>query len=77
MATDSGFGLLEFLLFCQDIRVEPIMAVYSGRLCELQVTFHLLKSVILGLSLDGPVDESDLLPHIQNAIDQVGISYKS
>lgn len=27
----SGLGLLEYLLWCEDLGMEPIMAVWSGR----------------------------------------------
>ena len=37
----SGLGLLEYLLFLEDVGMEPIMAVWSGMCIQMKTSNHL------------------------------------
>jgi alpha-N-arabinofuranosidase len=51
----DGMGLLEFLLWCEDMRAEPVLAVYAGY------------SLGGEYAKPGP----DLVPYIQEALDEI------
>jgi alpha-N-arabinofuranosidase len=51
----DGLGLYEFLLWCEDMGAEPVLAVYAG---------YSLKGVHVN---PGP----DLQPHVQDALDEI------
>jgi alpha-N-arabinofuranosidase len=53
--SSDGMGLLEFLLWCEDLRMEPVLAVYAGYSLE----GHVVKP--------GP----DLEPYVQDALDEI------
>ena len=53
--SDDGLGLLEFLEWCEDLHVEPVLAVYAG--------------YSLGGGHVAP--GSDLAPYVQDALDEV------
>jgi alpha-N-arabinofuranosidase len=53
--SSDGMGLLEFLLWCEDLRMEPVLAVYAGYSLEGQVV------------KPGP----DLEPYVQDALDEI------
>lgn len=53
--SDDGLGLLEYLLWCEELRMEPVLAVHAGY--ALNVT-HINP---------GP----DLVPYIQDALDEI------
>jgi alpha-L-arabinofuranosidase len=51
----DGFGLLEFLEWCEDLNVEPVLAVYAG----------------YSLGGAHVATGKDLEPHVQSALDEV------
>jgi alpha-N-arabinofuranosidase len=51
----DGFGLLEFLEWCEDLRVEPVLAVYAG----------------YSLGGSHVATGKDLEPYVQSALDEV------
>ena len=51
----DGFGLLEFLEWCEDLKVEPVLAVYAG---------YSLRGVHVAVG-------KDLEPFVQDALDEV------
>jgi alpha-N-arabinofuranosidase len=53
--SDDGLGLLEFLEWCEDINMEPLLAVYAG--------YSLNGSFVH----PGP----DLVPYVQDALDEI------
>lgn len=53
--SSDGMGLLEFLLWCEDLRMEPVLAVYAGYSLGGQVV------------KPGP----DLDPYVQDALDEI------
>jgi alpha-L-arabinofuranosidase len=53
--SDDGLGLLEFLQWCEDLRMQPVLAVHAGY--ALNVT-HINP---------GP----DLVPYVQDALDEI------
>jgi alpha-N-arabinofuranosidase len=53
--SSDGMGLLEFLEWCEDLRMEPVLAVYAGYSLEGQVV------------KPGP----DLEPYVQGALDEI------
>ena len=53
--SSDGLGLLEYLEWCEDLEMEPVMAVYSGYSLDR-------KSVPAG---------DDLKPYVQDALDQI------
>lgn len=67
----SGLGLLEYLNWCEDLDMQPIMAVWSGeRGSCLYDPFFLRYSA--GFALGGTsLAETQLPPYIQQAIDQI------
>ncbi len=54
MSTD-GLGLLEFLTWCEDLKMEPVLAVYAGYSLRQQ-------RVAAG---------ADLEPYVQDALDEI------
>nr|WP_252263760.1 alpha-L-arabinofuranosidase C-terminal domain-containing protein [Paracidobacterium acidisoli] len=53
--SSDGMGLLEFLEWCEDLRIQPVLAVYAGySMAQEHVT-------------PGP----DLDPYVQNALDEI------
>ena len=53
--SDDGFGLLEFLEWCEDLRMQPVLAVYAGYSMHQH---HV-----------APGD--DLKPYVQDALDEI------
>jgi len=53
--SSDGMGLLEFLQWCEDLKVEPVLAVYAG--------YSLQKEIVKA----GP----DLEPYVQDALDEI------
>lgn len=54
----SGLGLLEFLLLCQDLGMEPIMAVWAGLSPSLQCHKLSLNRPSKGMPLEEPVSRA-------------------
>ena len=54
--SSDGMGLLEFLEWCEDLKMQPVLAVYAG----------------LALRNGGAVSPgADLAPHVQDALDEI------
>lgn len=53
--SSDGMGLLEFLEWCQDLHMQPVLAVYAGYSLEHEHVTH------------GP----DLAPYVQSALDEI------
>lgn len=67
----SGLGLLEYLYWCEDLEMQPIMAVWAGEWYRWNVTLQYIY-LFPGYSLSGQsLPENELAPYIQQAIDQV------
>ena len=56
--SSDGMGLLEFLEWCEDLRMEPLVAVYAGYSMNRQ-----------GLQRVAP--GHDLEPYVQDALDEI------
>ncbi len=54
--SSDGMGLLEFLLWCEDLKIEPVVAVYAG--------LHIDRGARI---LTG----DELKPHVQDALDEI------
>lgn len=73
----SGLGLLDYLNWCEDLNMEPIMAVWAGEDSLIDLIYHtsVHHMSVLGYSLDGSsVAAGNLQPYVQQAIDQVNPS---
>ena len=67
----SGLGLLEYLYWCEDLDMQPIMAVWAGEWYPSNASLQYI--YFSGFSLSGQsLPENQLAPYIQQAIDQVG-----
>jgi alpha-N-arabinofuranosidase len=53
--SSDGIGLLEFLDWCEDLKMQPVLAVYAGYSLQRQVV------------KPGP----DLVPYVQDALDEI------
>ena len=53
--SSDGMGLMEFLLWCEDLRMEPLLAVFSG----------------YALNQDHVSPGKDLEPYVQDALDEI------
>jgi alpha-N-arabinofuranosidase len=51
----DGMGMMEFLLWCEDLNMEPLLAVFAG----------------YTLGGDRLATEDDLAPHVQDALDEI------
>lgn len=51
----DGMGMMEFLLWCEDLNMEPLLGVFAG----------------YTLGGDRLASEDDLAPHVQDALDQI------
>jgi len=51
----DGMGMMEFLLWCEDLNMEPLLAVFAG----------------YTLNGDRLATEEDLAPHVQDALDEI------
>jgi alpha-N-arabinofuranosidase len=51
----DGMGMMEFLLWCEDLKMEPLLAVFAG----------------YALGGDRLAAEEDLAPHVQDALDEI------
>jgi alpha-L-arabinofuranosidase len=54
--SSDGLGLLEFLMWCEDLKMEPVLAVYAG----LHIDGG--RNIITG---------DELKPHVQDALDEI------
>lgn len=69
----SGLGFYEYLLWCEDLGMEPIMAVWAGKQRFPDCVTRVLMSA--GYSLGGTnLAQNQLGPYIQQAIDQVSVA---
>ncbi|KAG9311101.1 glycoside hydrolase family 51 protein [Chiua virens] len=59
----DGLGLLEYMYFCEDLGMEPIMAVWDG--------YSIGNGVIGGNISAESLPENELAPYIQTAINQI------
>ncbi|KAK0463671.1 arabinofuranosidase [Desarmillaria tabescens] len=67
----DGLGLLEYLTWCEDLNMEPIMAVWAGMLFTFSSLCH-LADLHQGFALGGAsVPQDQLGPYVQQAIDQI------
>jgi alpha-N-arabinofuranosidase len=51
----DGMGMMEFLLWCEDLKMEPLLAVFAG----------------YTLGGDRLASEDELAPHVQDALDEI------